>query len=159
MFTPITPSENPSKAQTIQPWIHAPVVTVALNAPIKEAVDLMHEHSVRRLPVVDGAGRLCGIITTGDVRRADVLRSTGPDLFAIATTLRRATVREVMTERPLVITAETSLCEAARLMRSYKIGALPVVDNAEAVVGIITESDLFDALIVQLGGEAPAVRP
>lgn len=143
------PTQAPA-TQTIQPWMHQPVITIQVNAPLSEAVALMHDHTVRRLPVVNGDGKLCGMITTGDVRRADILRSTGADLLAITATLRRASVQDVMTERPLVINPDTTLCEAARLMRDYKIGGLPIVDDAEGVVGIITESDLFDALIAYL---------
>lgn len=149
------PTQAPA-TQTIQPWMRQQVISIALDAPLSEAVALMHDHTVRRLPVVDADGKLCGIITTGDVRGADILRSSGPDLLAIAATLRRTSVCDVMTNRPLVIKPETTLCEAARLMRDYKIGGLPVVDDAHGVVGIITESDLFDALIASLQCPQPS---
>ena len=64
--------------------------------------------------------------------------------------LRRVKVYEVMSEEPLTITPGTGLREAALLMIENKIGGLPVVDEQGLVVGIVTESDLFEALVQQL---------
>jgi CBS domain-containing protein len=147
MTTATTPHVPDTATKTIEAWMSHPVITVSLNAPLSEAVALMHEHHVRRLPVVNVQGKLTGIITAGDARGADIMRTTGADLLAIASMLRRAKVREVMTMRPLIVTTLTSLEEAARLMRDYKVGGLPVVDDEERVVGMITESDLFSAFI------------
>ena len=68
----------------------------------------------------------------------------------IAAALRKVKVYEVMSEPPLTITPETGLREAAMLMIENKIGGLPVVDELNRVVGIVTESDLFEALVQQL---------
>jgi len=71
--------------------------------------------------------------------------------LAIADALGRLKVYEVMTERPLAATPETSLREVALLMIEHKIGGLPVVSNSGDVVGIITESDIFRAFVGMLG--------
>lgn len=136
--------------QEIRFWMRAPAVTVNMAAPVSEALVLMREHSVRRLPVVFDTGELRGIVTQGDIRGADVLRVAGMDPFDIADALRRVKVYEIMTETPLAVTPETGLREAAMLMIENKIGGLPVVDENNAVVGIITESDLFEALVSAL---------
>ncbi|HEY0601989.1 MAG TPA: CBS domain-containing protein [Herpetosiphonaceae bacterium] len=137
-------------AQTIRYWMHAPAITITAEAPVSEALALMHEHSIRRLPVVTATTQLCGIITDGDIRGADVLHATGLDLRQIASSLQRIPVGEVMTERPIAVTPTTTLREAALLMLDNKIGGLPVVDAANTVVGVITESDLFEALVCYL---------
>ncbi len=137
-------------AQEIRFWMSAPVITVQLDSPVSEVLALMHEHSVRRLPVVNAAGELRGIVTAGDTRGADVMRVAGTELVDIADALRHTPVSEVMTERPLVVTPVTTLREAALLMLDYKVGGLPVIDDQEQVVGIITESDLFEALVCYL---------
>lgn len=136
--------------QEIRFWMRAPAVTVNLAAPLSEALALMREHDIRRLPVVLDTGELRGMITLGDIRGADVLRIAGIDPLDIADSLRRIKVYEVMTEQPLSISSSTSLREAALLMIENKIGGLPVVDDADIVVGIVTESDLFEALVQQL---------
>ena len=133
-------------------WMRAPAVTVNLAAPVSEALARMREHDVRRLPVVLDTGELRGMITQGDIRGADVLMVAGLDPVDIADALRRVKVHEVMSVDPIAVTPETDLREAALLMIENKIGGLPVVDEAKVVVGIVTESDLFEALLQQLGG-------
>lgn len=148
--TPQTRHHKVPAAQEIRFWMRVPVVTVNLAAPLSEALALMHEHDVRRLPVVIDTGELRGIITHGDIRGTDVLRAGGFDPLLIGNALRQIKVYQVMTERPLTVTPETGLREAAMLMIENKIGGLPVVDSNAMVVGIITESDLFEALVQQL---------
>ena len=128
-------------------WMHTPVITLKLDAPVSEALALMREHNLRHLPIVLDTGELCGMITQGDIRGADMLRVAGLDPVVIADALKRLKVYEVMSERLIAVTSATSLREAALLMIEHKIGGLPVVDNSGDVVGIITESDIFRAFV------------
>jgi CBS domain-containing protein len=136
--------------QEIRYWMRAPAITVNMAAPVSEALALMREHDVRRLPVVVDTGELRGMITQGDIRGADLLRMAGLDPVDIVDALRRVKVYEVMSGRPIAVSLETGLREAALLMIENKIGGLPVVDDENTVVGIITESDLFEILVQQL---------
>jgi acetoin utilization protein AcuB/CBS domain-containing protein len=110
--------------------------------------------NVRRLPVVLDTGELRGVITQGDIRGADLLRIAGLEPVDIADALRRIKVHAVMSVDPVAITPETDLREAALLMIENKIGGLPVVDDERRVIGIVTESDLFEALVQQLDERA-----
>jgi acetoin utilization protein AcuB/CBS domain-containing protein len=140
--------------EEIRFWMRAPAVTINLAAPLSEALALMYEHDVRRLPVVVDTGELRGIITQGDIRGAEVLRASGADPFDVANALRQIKVYAVMSEEPLTITPETGLREAAMIMIENKIGGLPVINDEHKVIGIITESDLFEALVQQLDNAA-----
>ncbi|MEO7909599.1 MAG: CBS domain-containing protein [Roseiflexaceae bacterium] len=142
--------------QEIRYWMRTPAITVNLAAPLGEALAQMHEHDVRRLPVVRDTGALCGVITLGDIRGADILRAAGVDRFDVAGALQHINVSQVMAEQPISITPATGLREAAMLMIENKIGGLPVVDAEHMVIGIITESDLFEALVQQLDTAAGA---
>ena len=135
--------------QEIRFWMRAPAVTINLAAPLSEALALMGEHDVRRLPVTLDTGELCGIITQGDIRGADILRLAGFDPADVADGMRHVKVQDVMSHDPLTVTPETGLREATLLMIENKIGGLPAVDDDNNVVGIITESDLFEALLQQ----------
>jgi acetoin utilization protein AcuB len=110
----------------------------------------MRKLRIRRLPVVDD-GALVGIVTWTDLVRirppAIGGRWTMPNL-AVA-----ATVRHLMTTDPITADPEMSVEDAAAIMRRRKIGGLPVVDG-QRVVGIVTESDLFDFFV-----EALTARP
>lgn len=154
MSTTYKPGHAYPAEQAIRYWMRAPAITVTYDTPLSDALALMHAHDVRRLPVVLDTGELCGMITQGDIRGADVLRLAGLDSLAVADVLRRVKVYEVMAERPLSVTPETGLREAAMLMIEHKFGGLPVVDNSGDVVGIITESDLFEVLVQELDREA-----
>lgn len=143
--------------QEVRYFMRTPAVTINIAAPLSDALALMREHDVRRLPIVIDTGELRGIITQGDIRGADVMRLAGLDPLDIAQALRQVKVYEVMTEDPIAITPETGLREAALLMIENKVGGLPVVDDQNRVVGIITESDLFEILVQQIDAHAPAV--
>ena len=65
--------------QQIRYWMRSPAITQNLEVPLSEALICMHEHNVRRLAVVLDTGELCGIITQGDIRGADLLYAAGLD--------------------------------------------------------------------------------
>src|SRR6185295_13973394 len=93
--------------QEIRFWMRAPAVTINIAAPLSEALALMREHDVRRLPATLDTGELRGIITQGDIRGADVLRVAGLDPVDIADALRYVKVIGVMSQDPLTVTPET----------------------------------------------------
>ena len=138
-------------------WMTAPAVVIADDAPLSDALALMNVHTVRRLPVVNAANELSGVITHGDIRGADVLRTAGVEMLAVANALRHVLVQQVMATHPRTITPFTDIREAAMLMIENKIGGLPVVAPDRTVVGIVTESDLFEAL-VELIDDADVAR-
>jgi acetoin utilization protein AcuB/CBS domain-containing protein len=142
-----TRQESLTVINNVQYWMRSPVITVTPETQLTEALALMHEHSIRRLPVSDALGKLCGIITAGDIRGANVLRLIDVDIRDLVASLQRTQVLEVMTQEPIAITSESTIREAALLMLDNKIGGLPVVNERNEVVGIITESDLFEALV------------
>jgi CBS domain-containing protein len=129
----------------VQDWMTPNPITVDSDNNLSVAYHLMHLNQVRRLPVVGANGKLVGILTWGDIREAKpkgvLAKQTGSDWEAhfLAATLE---VNQIMTPDPLTVTPDCSVRLAARLMLEHKIGGLPVVDNG-AVVGMITESDLF----------------
>jgi acetoin utilization protein AcuB len=130
-------------------------VTVTPRNAIRTAVNLMREVGCRRLPVVD-RGRLVGIITDRDLRRAAnspiVVREQWYDNFI----LDHIEVGSCMTPNPLTIHPGAPVSEAARLMRDHKIGGLPVVADG-TLVGIVTETDLLNFLIETLEKEQERV--
>jgi len=127
----------------------APAITVEPKAPIYDALALMKERRIRRLPVIRGR-RLVGIVTWTDLMRASPSPATSLTAWEIPYLLMKAPVAEVMTRAVITIEPSATVEEAAVLMRRHKIGGMPVVE-AGAVVGVITESDIFDAFIDLMG--------
>jgi acetoin utilization protein AcuB len=142
----------------VRDWMHRDPVVVRADAPIAIATDLMRTRKIRHLPVVDGRGRLVGIVTDRDLRQV-VFDPRIQDALGDATlTLRTLTVGEVMTWGVVSVRADADLRAAARLMRERKIGALPVVDEG-LIVGILTEIDVLAAMEKLLGARLATIRP
>jgi acetoin utilization protein AcuB len=125
--------------------MNSEVITIAPDQNLRMARERMHKHRVRRLPVVEH-GKLVGIVTDRDVRQAWASPATSLSVHELLYLLDHVTVAEVMTWKTFTVTADTPLVEAARLLHDHKIGGLPVVEGS-AVVGMITETDLLEALI------------
>ena len=123
--------------------------TLTVNASITEAVALMKEKGLKRIPVVDG-DNVVGILTQGDIQKVSPTKATSLSIFEINYLLSKLTVKDAMTKHPITVQADSLLEEAAVVMREKRIGTLPVVENGR-LVGIITESDIFDAFIDLLG--------
>jgi CBS domain-containing protein len=136
-----------------------PVVTVRAETPVREAAALMRERRIRHLPVLDSSGRITGIVTDRDLRQvvfdAAIRDRLGPPADALAD----LPVREAMTWAVVTVTPETDVRSAAALMRERRLGALPVVDRAGHVVGILTERDLLHALQKLLAERLVRPRP
>lgn len=135
----------------IQDVMSHPARTVPSTMSLADAYRLMHERDLRHLPVVD-EGRLVGVVTDRDLRL--VTSSLHPHPFE-----RTAAVGEIMSKDLVTATPLDPVEEAARQMRRRKIGCLPVVEeDEEEVVGIVTGTDLLDALMRLTGLEKSSSR-
>lgn len=103
-----------------------------------KALGLMLDHDIRHLPVVDG-NRLVGMISDRDIRHH--WRITGGEMKGLGDVDHPQTVSDVMSHHPISVQKETSIHEAIKRMVQYKIGALPVVDADNNLMGIFTETD------------------
>lgn len=130
-------------------YMTANPLTVPETMPVQEAEELMRKHKIRRLPVVSG-DKLVGIVTEIDILRVTPSSATSLSVFELNYLLSRLQVKEAMTKNPRTISPEATIEEAALIMRENNVGALPVVENGK-LVGIITESDIFDAFIDLMG--------
>ena len=130
-------------------WMSTPVRTVTQDTSMADAYETMMHQCIRRLPVVDSAGRLIGIVSLGDLREARPSPATGLSIYELNYMLSKLTVGDIMTHNPFTLTADMPIQCAARIMLDRKVGGLPVVDEGNKPVGIITESDVFRMLTDQ----------
>lgn len=128
-------------------------ITATPETGLKEAARAMLDARVSGLPVVDGDGRLVGIVTEGDFLRQEATRDQ-PYRFSLLDALfgdqppahpGAETVGEVMTEQVLTVAPDTNLGEAARVMANRKVNRLPVIDGGGVLVGIISRADVMSA--------------
>lgn len=140
-------------------------LTVDPEAPVQTAVEVMRERGLRHLPVVDGNGRLVGVLSDRDLRSAVfgpavaeyLPASRSGRLRAMARDLDDVRVGYVMTRNVVTIVPQAPVAQAAAVMADARIGCLPVVDG-ERLVGIVTERDVLRAVaatLVSLKGADP----
>jgi acetoin utilization protein AcuB len=129
-------------------------VTISTDAPITEALKVMRMNSVRRLPVLDDAGRMVGIVSEKDLLYASPSSASSLSIYEMHYMLSQLKVTEVMTTDVTTISPDTPLEEAARIMADNKIGGLPVLQDGQ-LIGIITETDIFKVFLEMLGARDP----
>lgn len=132
-------------------------VTVTGDTPLPKIVDLMREHRVRRVPVMDG-DRLIGIISDHDVMATMPSPATTLSRWEMNTLLEKVRAKEIMTSPVYVAAPECPIEEVARMMLQRKFGAMPVLDDDDKLIGIVTESDIFRMFVDMLSGEEPGLR-
>ena len=114
------------------------LVTIPPHTSILRAMEVMHENSIRHLPVVKGQD-LVGLVTEGDLRQASLLSMVD-----------KVSIEDVMIKNPFTVSPEASIEEAAKIVYLHKIGGLPVV-KGKKLVGILTIVDLLESFIQLLG--------
>jgi acetoin utilization protein AcuB len=132
-------------------------VFVAPETPVSDAMSIMREKKIRRLPVLDVHGQLVGIVSDRDILQASPSPATSLAKWEIPELLSKLKIEAVMVRQVITIPDDTPLEEAARIMADRRIGGLPVLQG-NSLVGIITESDLFKVLLELLGGRRKGVR-
>ncbi len=132
-------------------------VTILETASIDDGIHLMRERRVRRLPVLDSSGKMVGIVSDKDLLHAAPSPATSLSVYELHYLLARLTIKQVMSSPVISVTADTPIEEAAAVMADHKIGGLPVVEGG-ALVGIITETDIFKILVELLGARQPGLR-
>ncbi len=134
-----------------------PVLTITADVAVQDALARMKKEKVRRYPVVDKRGGLIGIVTDSDLMNASPSEATTLSVWEISSLLSRITVERVMSAKVITVTEDTTIEEAARIMADSKVGGLPVL-RGDRLVGIITETDLFNIFLEMLGARTAGVR-
>ena len=132
-------------------WMSTEVATVTEDVSMIKAGRIMRDKKIRRLPVVDKDGRLVGIVSERDLKAASPSSATSLDMYEMTYLLSELKIKGIMTREPVYIRATDTVERAALIMRDRKFGSLPVVDETEKVVGIITDTDIF-RLFVSITG-------
>lgn len=136
----------------VRDWMTPNPITISPETSLHDAGNLMKQHSIRRLPVVH-QGDLVGIVSWGDVREASPSDATSLNVWELHYLLAKLRVDDIMTKEVITVGPAETIQNAARLMLQHKISSLPVVEGGQ-VVGIITESDIFRAVVQEWEREA-----
>jgi acetoin utilization protein AcuB len=132
------------------------VITLKPDQTLLKAMTLIQQKRIRHLPVVQ-EGKVVGIVTERDVRKAGASDSSSLSIFELNYLMDQIKVSSFMTKKVITVTPDEPIEAAAKLIYDHKIGALPVVDQNQ-LVGLITESDILETFIEVLGINEPSVR-
>ncbi len=135
-----------------------PATTITPGIPFQEALHIMREKGYRRLPVVGSDNKLIGIVSERDLLHASPSPATSLSVWEMNYLLSKLTVSELMTSDVVTVSPDVSIEGAAMRMIEKEVGGMPVVDEQNYVIGVITETDIFRALAEMLGSGKPGIR-
>jgi acetoin utilization protein AcuB len=130
----------------VDKWMTKNPITIDQDASIIEAIHLMKEKGIRRLPVM-AKGRLCGLITERMIKDYTPGKATSLDTWEVHYLLSKTPVKDVMNRNPVTITPDVDLATAAQTILDHKLYGLCVVDAKGDLVGIMSVGDMLRAVV------------
>lgn len=130
----------------VERWMTTNPVTIDADATVIEAMHLMKERKIRRLPVMK-KGKIAGILTETMLKDFTPSKATTLDTWELHYLLSKTPVTKAMNPKPFMVTPDTDLTEAAALLHDRKLNGVLVVDEKKNLVGILTVTNALEALI------------
>ena len=131
-------------------WMNPTVISIEAQASMAEALNLLKENQIKTLPVFDRE-TLVGVVTDRDLKRASASDATLLEIHELLHALTRIKVRDIMSRNPITIPDTYTVEEAAEVLRDHHISGAPVMDAKGRMVGMISQNDLFNALMSLTG--------
>ncbi len=132
-------------------WMKTNVVSVPPDTSLLRCRKLFKENQITRLPVVDTEGVVVGLISATDIKAFAPQRTTGLQILEVLDLLGETMVKQLMVVDPVTIHYKGTVEQAANKMIEKQVNCLPVVNDDEKLVGILTEWDIFKALVSMSG--------
>ena len=130
----------------VRNWMNPTVISIEAQASMAEALNLLKENQIKTLPVFDRE-TLVGVVTDRDLKRASASDATLLEIHELLHALTRIKVRDIMSRKPITIPDTYTVEEAAEVLRDHHISGAPVMDAKGRMVGMISQNDLFNALM------------
>ncbi|MGA7279292.1 MAG: CBS and ACT domain-containing protein [Desulfocapsaceae bacterium] len=137
--------------------MHTNLITVPPDATLVEARKLVESKGIDHLLVVDGSGKLVGILSDRDLRQYWASPANTLSTHELGYLLEKILVKMIMVKTVVTITTETTIERAAHIMQINNINSLPVMENGK-LVGIITSTDVMGVLLEAIGMNEESVR-
>ena len=134
------------KKLTVADWMTKNPITIQEDATIIEAIHLLKERNIRRLPVMKGTA-ITGLVTEKMLFGYMPTKTTSLDQWEVHYLLSKTPVSEAMNPKPYTVSPATPIAEAAKLLHDRKLNGVIVVDGGGALVGLITTTNALEALI------------
>jgi len=134
----------------VKNWMSKDVITVNVDDSMQHAINMMKENSIRMLPVLM-EGKLVGVLTDRDLKRASPSDATTLDVHELLYLISKIKIKDIMKKKPVTVPDNFTVEETAEVLLKNKISGVPVVGEQGQLVGFITQHDLFKALIALTG--------
>ena len=134
----------------VKKWMRKDVITIDEKESMGDAINLMKKNDIRMIPVMK-KGKLVGIVTDRDLKRASASDATTLEMHELLYLLADIKIKNIMTRDPITVSPHDTVEETAELLLNNKISGAPVVDEKGKIVGTITQTDLFRVLISLTG--------
>ena len=141
----------------VRNWMTQNVIMVDANDSVVDATKKLKENDIRMLPVTR-KGKLVGIVTDRDLKRASASDATTLEVHELLYLISKIKVKEIMTKNPITVPFDFTVEEAAEVLMKNKISGVPVVNGRNQISGIITQDDLFRAMISLTGLNSRGVQ-
>ena len=143
----------------VKDWMTSKPINLGEETTVIDAAEIMFKSNIRQLPVIDEQGKLVGIVSDRDIRDALPSKYLPGDLPSEDTGgLLALKVKDIMTIDPIVTHPDETVENVAYILQKNKIGGLPVLDEDNNLVGIITEVDVFRYLCAVTGISFPGIQ-
>ncbi|MBM6677850.1 CBS and ACT domain-containing protein [Faecalicoccus pleomorphus] len=140
----------------VKDYMTKDVICTEKDATISEVLELMKEHGIHRVPVVENQ-KLVGLITEGMIATSHS-SATSLSIYELNYLLSKTTVNTVMVKNVISMNEEELMESCAETMRTHDIGCIPITDEKNNVVGIVTQNDVFGCFLSVLGWEDKGTR-
>src|SRR5574342_35341 len=130
----------------VRRWMTPNPITIEDAATIVEAVHLLREKNIRRLPVMR-KGKLVGVVTEKALKDFTPSKATSLDTWEVHYLLARTPVSAAMNPKPHKVRPEDDIADVAKLLHDRKLNGVLVVDEKDQLVGILTPTNALEALI------------
>lgn len=134
----------------VRKWMSKNVVTVDETDAMDTAIRTMKEKNIRMLPVTR-KGKLVGVVTDRDLKRASASDATTLDVHELLYLISTIPVKRLMSRHPVTVPPDFTVEETAEILLEKKISGVPVVEKSGRLVGVITQSDIDRVLIALTG--------
>jgi CBS domain-containing protein len=140
------------KSTTVKDVMTTRVVSVRKDASFREMAAALREHRISAFPVVDGDGKVIGVVSEADMLTKEALGSEPQGMPGMITGLLRhrehqkargITAGDLMSSPAVTVTSDDTVEHAAKLMYTRKVKRLPVVDSGAHLVGIVSRADVL----------------
>src|SRR5512140_3042382 len=131
---------------TVGEWMTKNPITIEQDASVIEAIHLLKEKNIRRLPVMK-KGKLAGLVTEKMLYGYMPAKASSLDQWELHYLLSKTPVKSAMNPKPHTVTPETPISEAAKMIHDRKLNGITVVNDKGELVGLLTTTNALEALI------------